>query len=150
MNKRELIEPGKFYYHRRLRIMPLPPSSYIGRDGKVYYTNEEKEWYLEMVKSFTDQDLLDYFCTEFFIELDHPDDIKQFKGALNYLVNRYGLDLVLFTIDYLVDQIISGLALPPHQPLDIKTYIPIVEELYEEKKAEEKAAGIDHVVPRNK
>lgn len=144
-----LIEQGKFYYHKRLRITPPPPSSYIGRDGNIYYTNQE-EYYLEMVKSFTDQDLLDYFCQEFFITLTHPDDIKQFKGALCYLVSRYSLDLVLFTIDYVVDQVIGGLALPPHQPLDIKGFIPIVADFYEEKKAEEKVAGVDHVVPRKR
>jgi hypothetical protein len=128
--------------------MPPPPTSYIGRDGSVHHT--EEEWYLEMVESFTDKDLLDYFCQEFLIELTHPADIKQFKGALVHLVDRYSLDLVLFTIDYVVDQVIAGLALSPNQPLDIKAYMPIVEDLYEEKKAQEKVAGVDHIVPRNK
>jgi len=125
--------------------MPPPPQSYLDYDG-VHFI--EQEWYLEIIDSFTDEDLYSYFCKKFNLSPRHPDDIKQFKKTLAYMAERHGLDLVLFTIDYASDMVHLCNAEAPRLPFDIQKYIPEVSERYKEKKARDKLEGIDFVVSR--
>jgi hypothetical protein len=136
----QLIENGTFYFHNALRNLPAPPFSYEGDNGEL--VTEQPNLEIEIKKSFTTKDLLDYYKDAFEIKLIHPDDVKQFTNALRYMVKRYGLDETLFTIDYYRDLIFSENVMPPNVPFDIQRYFPYGKETLENKKAREVETGI--------
>jgi len=137
----ELIERGKFYYHNALRILPPPPVSYIADDGTVVWLRAPS-FSISIRESFTDKDLLRYYEEAFNVKMSHPDDVKRFTNALSYMVNRYGLDSVLFTIDYHRDLMQIENIMPPSVPFDIQRYLPYGQETLETKKAREEGEGI--------
>jgi hypothetical protein len=134
----ELIEKGKFYAHNILRILPSPPLSYIDKETGLIVTKEtDYHFSIQIRKKFSDTDLLDYYQRAFGCGNLHKDDVKQFCSALVYMVTRYGLDTVLFTIDYLRDLVASENVMPPAVPFDLQRYIPYGKEILERKKARE-------------
>ena len=110
-----LLKPNTFYYHRRLHVVS-PAPKYNPATGQV----SQKPFSMEMIISFTLEDLADYFYekTRFPPEMI---DIKRDLGALTHLLNRYGrmgfiqdVDFVLALIDQAAEQMKEG-----HKVLDI-------------------------------
>lgn len=99
-----LIEKNKKYYHRLLRNTSSAPKIIIKDDGTIEKVVDEYK--LQIVKSFTMRQLLEYFYTEHCVE-DIYKNYKRDAAAFKYLFkifsnNRYNiepLDLVLYSID---------------------------------------------------
>jgi hypothetical protein len=139
----EQLMSANFYYHPRLRLTPPPPTIYIDHDtGEMIQITSH--WFLEMISSFTDEDLLQYYCKTIGIAGLHPDDQKRFLGALMYLVRRYGLDIVLYTIDIASGSTEDSL----ESPLDLQAYIYQGMEVLNRQISREKERGMNHVVKR--
>ena len=85
----------KFYYHNRLQSKPQSPRIYIDEEGNVQ--EDRDKYYLEIVDKFTLKDLNNYFTSTMSIE----DEMIQNENysTLEYMVNNYNIDLLLFTID---------------------------------------------------
>jgi hypothetical protein len=141
----ELIEQGKFYYHSALRILPPPPISFLNEKGEIVI--EYSPFYLEIKKSFTDEHLLQYYLMRFNMKLDIVHK-KRFLGGINHLVQTYGIDEILFTIDFYSDLVTTDNVYPPRIPLDIERYVAEGIETLERKKAIEQREGINCVVPK--
>ncbi|MCD7910927.1 hypothetical protein KC480_05230 [Bacillus velezensis] len=92
-----LMEKDIFYYHSELRIMSSPPK--IIRDkqtGKLIRQTED--FYLEMKRRYTLQDLMNYWYKKMAIQpTEHI--MRQDEGKFKYILEHYTLDEILFSID---------------------------------------------------
>jgi hypothetical protein len=139
----EQLIAADFYYHPRLRVMPPPPTAFLNPEtGDI--VNLKPMWYLEIIDSFTNEDLLQYYCEAMKIASLHPDDKKRYLGALTYLVRRHGIDVVLYTIDSACGAIEN----PLDNPLDLESYVYQGMVVLNRQISREKERGMDHVVKR--
>ena len=138
-----IINPTKFYYHNELRRMPPPPKSKINRDGSIEIVVEE--FYLEIKGWYTKHDLFDYASNKLNISTEQ---YSREIGALDYLVSKYGLDVVLYSIDAALEHCSVMDRSLPKACMDISDYIEDGRIRYENKKAEAKANGLDKPLPK--
>lgn len=94
-----LIKRDTYYFHPELQILSQPPKLNIGLDIEV----KEVKFFKEMKISYTKEQLLSYYYKK-----ANPLTIRDAKrdvGAIDYLLNRYGhqlmdsLDILLYLID---------------------------------------------------
>jgi hypothetical protein len=87
----------KFYYNSRLHKISEPASLDISIEGKII---EKKEpFYLELVESFTAEDLVQHFYERLDIKDKDETLYDRNKKRINGYLKSYDLDLLLFTID---------------------------------------------------
>jgi hypothetical protein len=139
----EQFVTANFYYHPRLRIMPPPPTAFVNPEtGDV--VSLKPMWYLEIVNSFTDDDLLQYYCEAMKITNLHPDDRKKYLGALIYLARRHGIDIIL----YAIDSACGAIEDPLDNPLKLEAFVYQGIRVLNRQIFREKERGMDHVVER--
>lgn len=153
INKDNLIDSARFYYHKRLRILPKPPKMII--DDKGNHTTIIEPFFMEMIKTFTYEYLLDYFYTVHCVdELSRKE--KRDMAALKYVVNTYRdssikvnwLDLILYMIDVSRQIIIDADMRPMVSIFHIQDYELQSLDLLEDKINYERVNGVDKIVPR--
>ena len=132
------IEKGKIYYHHELRILPKAPSCTFDDDGRAVW--KESKFILQFKESYTEEDLLAYFIKMTKHELiDKGSEIR----SLKYFVSQYGIDLVLFAIDELAQDLDEGNKLPPRSAYEsIKQHFTRAKESLIRKEAFDKEYGI--------
>lgn len=142
-----LLVRGRFYYHPQLQIAPPPPVVQILPDGTFRASYEEDPtFYLEMKEKYTLDDLLDYFYNRVGIKKQNR---KRDRGALEYILKQYELDVVLYSIDESAVMYLDTNSSPPKNPLDIEDYVENGEALLEDRKNTLQMEGLDHVIPRS-
>lgn len=90
-----LITPNKYYYHKKLQLYPSPKKVNI-KDGNIVRANSFN--YLEMKDIFTKKNLYNYF-NRFAQKKSFKNNNKKIIDQI--IDNGIGLDLFLFTVDYL-------------------------------------------------
>lgn len=122
------IDSKKFYYHKELKICSKPPTVDFDIITGSFVTVENEKRFIEIKASYTIDDLIEYLKTK-----------PNFKntivakgkiiGALNYLINRYGIDLLLFLIDT-ADLFFINKQRYPSNVFEIEDYIEIAKSNY--------------------
>jgi len=116
-----LLSPFVFYYHNRLRIFPEDDGIGLDDKGRIIQ-KKPTDFYLEMRASFTMTELIDYFCKRLKIL---PQDFNgpKFAGAFRWLLDKYGIDLVLYMIDAYATAAETENVQKAKSPIDIQNYI---------------------------
>ena len=97
--KDSLLEKGVYYYNNRLHICSKPPTW-----NPKTFQEECEPFYMEMIISFTIEDLLEMYYMECRVPLGLRDKVRD-TGALKHLLGKYnnlkapGLDYVIYMID---------------------------------------------------
>lgn len=94
-NPEELIVLGKFYYHPLLQKIPPPPRYAMDENMEVVLVAID-DFFIEIVPSFTIDDLVDYFIKSTGnIDLNK----KGYKTQFIKLLDKYPIDLLLYMLD---------------------------------------------------
>lgn len=142
--KENLVKTTEFYYHNLLRCLPKPPQTeWDVNTGNIITTNEP--YFLEMRASITLEQIVEYYCSRFDIQLDLS-AVNRYKGSFKYMIQKLGIDLVLFMIDTASDIILSEDSPKPSSPVGIGEYETIARECYFAKISENIASGDDKIV----
>lgn len=142
--KENLLVQGHFYYHNLVRSLPKPPqTSWDINTGEIVTTNEP--YFLEMRASITLEQVVDYYCSRFNIKLDAT-ATNRYKGSFRYMIQKLGIDLVLFMIDTASDIIMSEDMPKPTSPVGIGEYEATARQCYFAKVSENIASGDDQIV----
>lgn len=151
-SEKNLMQEGVFYYHPRLQETPPLPTLEIDiRTGSL--NRSCTPFYLEMVDSFTLNDLLEY--TQSKVKILHCDKAREL-GALTYLLKKYkdteepfnNLDLLLYTIDA-GGALMEDLDMPPlANLLKLDDFLYEGWILYRDAYNRKKMAGMDKVITR--
>jgi len=124
-----LIDPNQTYLHPRLLRMPESIVSSMDKDGIVSHHNLGN-WVIVPVQLFTLDDLVNYYYEKFPGVYQNR---KRDTGALKFLLDRYGLDMLLFVIDAAM-RFIEGEDKPlPKTPFEITNYDDEARRAYDEK-----------------
>lgn len=114
---KNLIKPGKKYYHNALKEFNEAPKSYFDiNTGQIIryeyrYVSKQKE-------VFTIDDLVEYWC-----RITKQERSPKIEGAMVWLSNKYDVDLILFMIDAMKDFCDANSLNYPDTPLEIQDYI---------------------------
>lgn len=93
-----LLKSNERYYHKELKLVNNPPV--IERNINLgTIVSRVEEYYLEPVASYTLQDLTRYFYNNMPFNIQEW-PINKLVGMLKYKVNQYGIDKLLFMIDF--------------------------------------------------
>lgn len=142
-----LIDIDTFYYHSALQLIPPPPQLVLDLEtGECRSTAEP--WYLELVCSFTLEDLADYYLKRF--RLPPEARTPRLFGGLSWLVKHHGLEKVLFLIDACRAEVEAGRAEVPESPLVLGDFSRAADEARAQKVNEMAAQGVNQVVPRQR
>lgn len=135
-----LIEEGVFYYHNLLRSTSNPAR--IIKDKETgRFIKIETPYYLEMIKTFTLENLLNYWYESSQQEANES-LIRKDKGRFDYLLGFYDIDEILFAIDIAQGNRKVMKQKPLKNAFDLEKYI---EEAKEEVKAKRSVARMNKV-----
>lgn len=143
--KDNLLESGKFYYHPRLQVIPPDPMMKVSDTGEIEFICEP--FFLEIIPSFAAGDLLNYFYERTNQSIDSLNR-KRDLGSIKYLLARYPLDLILYSIDNAIALCYDSDKSMPRNPLEIEEFIEDTTSIYEQKITHAKFDGLDKVIPR--
>lgn len=144
---KNLLEPGKFYYHNDLRITSKPPKREIDYDsGEIRVINEP--YFLEMKASYTVDDLISYYIRQ--VGRGSKQDFPRFRGSFEWLLRSFTLEEILFMIDTTVNMCQSEDMPLPMSPLDIQKYYREAKIIRTEKKTETVLAGGKKIVRKRR
>lgn len=146
IDKDNLLEQGRFYYHPRLQKTPPAPTVELLPDGTFKSSYDDEGFYLEIKERFTVDDIIDYFYETMGISKDIYR--KRDKGAFQYLLKNYDLDLVMFTIMESAVSANDRNKEQPRHPFDIEEYVEDGMAVLEERKNTLYMEGLDHVIPK--
>lgn len=116
-----LLSPFTFYYHNMLRIFPEEDGIGIDSKGRIIQENKP-DFYLEMRASFTLTELISYYCGKMKV-LPQDYNGPKFAGAFRWLLDKYGIDLVLYMIDATAEHTDVEDIQKAKSPMDIQEYI---------------------------
>lgn len=143
-SKENLLKSGTFYYHNLLRCIPAPPqTSWDINTGEIITINEPH--FLEMRASITLDEITEYYCKRFEINQLNI-SINRYKGSIKYMIDKLGIDIVLFMIDTASDIIKADDLQRPTSPVAVGEYEVAARESYFAKVSENKASGDDQIV----
>lgn len=145
---KNLMKSKKFYFHNLLRICPPPPTQVWDiNTGDIQTISED--FYLEMRASITASQITDYYIEQMKL---NPKQVNRnrYIGSMNYMVDKYGLDLVLFMIDVAANYISSDDLQAPNSPVGVTEYMTQAQDMLNQKLSETKAAGDDKIVYRKR
>lgn len=143
-----LIKSNTFYYHNILRCMAKPPRQEWDMNSGVI-TDIIDPYFLEMKASFTMYELVNYYYNQMDLVFDKT-SYNRFKGAFEFLINKFGVDLVLFMIDAARDTIVSEDMTKPKTPVSIAEYEHDARERLNQKTSETRCTGDDKIVIRDR
>lgn len=92
----ELITLGRFYSHPVLQESPKLPKTYLDPETNEFVKEERVDFHLEIVESFTVNDLLSYFYLKHLMD---PLPGSSHKTQMANLARDYPLDMILYLID---------------------------------------------------
>ena len=143
-----ILKPGTFYYHNLLRSCPPPPTQNWDINTGVIQTISEP-FYLETRASITTNQLVEYYAKQMKITVDSG-NFNRFRGSFKYMLDKHGIDLVLFMIDTARDMI-QGEDLPkPLTPVGVAEHITEAEARLNFKIDENRATGDDKIVAKRR
>lgn len=146
---RNLLRPGKLYYHNILRLTPPPPKRKIDYDSGEITTVGETEYYLEMRSSITLDDIANYYFKQFGIK-PASSIRKRTAGSLGYLLKNYDVETLLFMIDSAANERRSEDLSPPRTPLDLEDHYDEAKQILSAKRTEAVISGGDKIVRRKR
>lgn len=144
----ELINLGQFYLHPVLQNSPRPPRVNLDPETNEFVREEREPFYLEIVESFTVDDLLNYFYVKHMMD---PLPGRSHKTQMSNLVRDYPLDMVLFLIDASSMNLVDDEDIrkqPARNPAFLSDFIQEARELIDKRKNVLKEGGLTHIVPR--
>lgn len=142
--KRNLLQQGRFYLHNELRVTPPPPvREYDIATGKIKSYSEP--YFLEMRASYTVEDLLQYAKKRLPVS-----NMARWRGGLRWIAERYDIDLILFAVDEMAADLEEKEYRGEIRPFDLLDYLDEARKTMEAKITEEREAGVDRVVPRQR
>jgi hypothetical protein len=121
---RELLL-DEIHFHHILKHIEIP--SFTFKDGVISRTTAVPT--VELVNSFTMNDLLEYYKTKLTQTILHK-EIKSYVGQFNYLLSISNLDTILYAID-IAEQDEDGYKI--HKPLDLQNYLQKAREVIDER-----------------
>jgi hypothetical protein len=147
-NYGNLLKPDEFYWHNQLRLMPGATKVTLDIDsGEI--TRKQEPWFLEMKASFTLDEVVAYYLSQF--GLCTPQiNLNKYRGTFRYLLTRYDVDLLLFMIDSCVNQRRDSDDGPPLEPITLNEYERSAQSSMNRKITESRQVGGDWVVPRRR
>lgn len=150
-NKQEhlnIIKSNTFYYHNVLRCMAKPPRQEWDLNTGVIKDITDP-YFLEMKASFTMYELVNYYYKQMDLVFDNS-SYNRYKGAFEFLIKKFGLDLVLFMIDTARDNIVSEDMTKPKTPVSIAEFEHDAKERLNQKISETRCTGDDKIVIRDR
>lgn len=151
VNKDNLLENNKFYYHKALRKMPKPPTINVV-DGNIIRKTEP--YFLEIIEEFTYKDMLEYFYEQHKVKSINKKE-KRDIAALKYLIDLYKedpdcsfVDIILYMIDVSRAKLVEDNKPFLSNILQIQDYYTEAIDLLLDKINYERINGIDKVVSR--
>lgn len=151
VNKKEenILKPFRIYYHSELKIVPRPVKiDFDYNTGEIIRSHEE--YFLEMKSSYTIDNLIKYYISKTNLSNDILLIPSKIKGALNWLLKNYDLEVILYMIDIANDHITSLNLNPLNNVMDLQEYYTKAIETLMIKSTESKANGDDKIVPRKR
>ena len=153
INKDNLIDSARFYYHKRLRLSPKAPKMFMDKNGN--HTTIVEPFFLEMIKTFTSEYLLEYFYSVHEVNKISRKP-KRDLAAIKYIIGIYKdctieanwLDLILYMIDVSRQVIVFKGTRPLTNVLHIQDYELQALDILEDKMNYERINGVDKIVPR--
>ncbi|MCX7610349.1 MAG: hypothetical protein N2043_02020 [Ignavibacterium sp.] len=92
-----LLHPEHYYAHSELQIRPPKPKRTIDYNEGVV-KKQTSDYYLEMRSSYTVHDLMKYYL-KLFGGITSIKEHRQLKGAFEYLLRFYNVEMLLFMMD---------------------------------------------------
>ena len=143
-----LLNSKKFYYHNALRLTSAPPCREIDyNSGEIRIINQP--YFLEMKASYSIDDLIDYYIKQI-RPSNHANAKARFKGSFNYLLKSYSVEEILFMIDALANNVMSGDRRKPNTPLDIAHFYDEAMEMRDRKRTETVLSGGKKIVRKKR
>jgi hypothetical protein len=147
--KRNLLTPGKFYYHNDLRLTSPPPKRELDYDTGEIKIVSNVPYFLEMKASYTIDDLIRYYAKQFRIKIT-KEDWSRYQGSFNWLLKNYKLETILFMIDATVNHCEAEDLPVPSTPLEIRNYYREALEAKNAKKTEAVLSGGNKIVRKKR
>lgn len=145
---KNLLDPEVFYYHNILRITCKPPRRQLDIDsGEIININEP--YFLEMRASFSMDELIDYYCKQFRIQLPKQERAR-YAGAFKWLLKMIDIEIILFMIDVAANICLSEDKPAPSTPMEIRQYIREAMEVRDLKETEAVLSGGNKIVKRKR
>lgn len=115
------IKTNRFYYHNELKILPKIMPVFFDEETGEFIEQENIDAFLEIRASYTLENLTEYIKSK-----DTLAGIlinkKKVDGALELLVKRHGIDLLLFMIDTL-DLVLTEQGNKSYNVFDTEKYL---------------------------
>lgn len=147
--QKNLLNPYRIYFHNEVRIAPKPVTiDFDYNTGEVIRANEE--YFLEMRASYTIEDLIKYYLSKPNLVSNKHVINSRIKGGLEWLVQNYDLELVLYMIDATNDHISCCNLSALKNVMDIQEYYSEAKEVYQRRYNESKVNGDDKIVPKKR
>lgn len=143
----ELIQYGVFYHHPHLHDTSAPPIHVLDWQTMEMTIQEVEPFYLEIVDSFTTEDLARHFLKSLNL-LDELHQVPRIKKFFEPLVKQYGLDIVLYMIDEWSDTIKEGDDTPSVNTFRLMDYSQQAKERLNRRKDIAMEGGLMHVRPK--
>lgn len=142
--KENLLKANTFYYHNLLRVLPSAPRiEWDINTGEIVTIQEPL--FLEMRASITADQIVEYYCKCFDRKVDKS-SASRYKGSIKYMVEKLGVDMVLFMIDTAADIILTEDLQRPSSPVGIGEYEDTARERYFAKISENRVSEDDKIV----
>ena len=148
-HRKNLVKDGVFYYHNELRITSPPPTvSYDINSGELI--RKVQPYFLEMVASYDVENLMAFFKSKSHLYDNQTMSDSRLKGALDWLVNQYDLESVLFMIDAAEQAIAGETAKPLKNPSNLHEFFREGKKTKELKETECKQGGGATIEPKQR
>lgn len=145
--REELITLGRFYSHPRLQETPKLPITKLDVETNEFVKEKREDFFLEIIESFTVDDLLTYFYIKHGTE---PLPGSSHKTQMRNLAKDYSLDMILYLIDassMMIDEDDYSKE-PARNPAFLNDYTQEAKELIIKRKNVLVEGGLTKVVPR--
>lgn len=143
----ELITLGRFYLHPVLQETPKLPVTKLDPETNTFVKEKRKEFYLEIIESFTVEDLLSYFYQKHFMD---PLPGSSHKTQMLNLSKDYPLDVILYLIDAssMMNEEDDFSKQPARNPAFLNDFVAEAKELMIKRTNVLTEGGLTKIVPR--
>jgi hypothetical protein len=130
--KTNLVKEGEKYYHSRLYSLPYNPKCYFDDEGEAHFIIDEKKPVQRTMVSA--ERILAMMVKR--LHLPTTTSMKKEIGAIKYLSDEVGLDVLCFAIDACEDDIFDNKISRLEDVFDLRDYLITARERLQVKKAE--------------
>lgn len=147
-SEEDLIVLGRFYLHPELQQSPRPPKANLDPETNEFVREEREPFYLEIVESFTVDDLLNYFYLKHLMD---PMPGRSHKTQMSNLARDFPLDMILYLIDASAmtmedDEDIRKQ--PARNPAFLNDFLQEARDLIDKRKNALTEGGLTQIAPR--